>query len=275
MGRLRVESNREGKLIVVLAGWLGCTQRILGKYADMYESLGYSTISIIAPPFVVVEASMEEESRSMQKLAKELLHRLASQENERRINVVFHSFSNGGCFLYEQLRIILQKIGGIVVMKGSRRAVLISIIGAIFDSCPAYYSGDQSDTEGLKRAMKYTSNFYQCSFWFQSLFRTSFQNKKNIDRAKTYWNRMRNNCSLVPELYCYSDVDDLAPPTKLLKLIEFRKKANPHVLSVLFEHSSHCCHLFTQPYMYSLVVSSFVDLCKERSTHQVGHRNML
>ena len=262
-------------LIVVLAGWLGCTDRALDKYARLYQGLGYSTLSVIAPPMTVIEASMQEYSPFMHQLANQVLCQLISskisvdkQTNNNRdfvIYLVFHSFSNGGCFLYEQIRLILQgRSRSLKQVNTGASNVKIRMIGAVFDSSPAYYFIDKDgNIEGLERAMKYASKFDRIKFWFRNIFHATCDKEQHIMRARKYWDRMRNSSVLFPELYCYSDNDELAPYFHLNELIRYRKKSNSNVLATLFERSPHCCHLLTQPYMYSLVISNFLDLCQK------------
>ena len=240
---------------VVLGGWLGCTPRALSKYSALYQGAEFILIeAVIAPPTSILQASRMEDAPLMREIALRIRHKLLSAQH-MLAGFVIHSFSNGGCFLYE------------IIKKSLYRRdfnLEIPLVGTIFDSSPAFYSG--ADETSLQRAMAFTSRLDRWQLWWRSLFETHEQKNTRILRAVNYWRWLREDQSPIPQLYLFSDVDDLAPLEPLTDLIEYRKKtfAAP-IFSCKFHMSPHCCHLLTQPYMYALVLRGFLNVCKSKS----------
>jgi len=279
-------SHHKGKMVfhVILAGWLGSTHRALDKYADLYRKMKFCRCivhPVIAPPMSVFEASLVEDNSShMRNLAMSLVDRVSSwmeggegcveEASQAEKLVIFHSFSNGGCFLLEQFRNLMCS------------TVNIRIVGTIFDSSPAFYSNNDVFYGGqLSRAMQYTSWFDRMRLrlylsgraWRRRKIGLKFEEEVK-ERARTYWRRMLEHgtsCTSSPndpepELYLYSNVDSLCPMKPLELLIRHRSNEVKHqrrryVMKVLFDKSPHCCHLRTQPHIYELSVKNFVEFC--------------
>jgi len=269
---------------IVLAGWLGCTERKLEKYASLYKSVvdtsnsaavkndpdvsGITTIhTVIAPPKAVIEASMMEDSPSIRNLVLHVLEEIMAVENRgvkntSRHNVIFHAFSNGGCFVYEQFRDIL--VQSSISGNQENRYRRVKVIGVVFDSCPASYRGGYIRGQGLERAMMYTSKLEQIYLRLLFLFTKKSDYKVYVDRAAKFWNRMQSNFDFsIPELYLYGSLDTLAPFEPLYDLVKYRQKmTNLPILSILFEKSPHCCHILSQPHTYEIAVKNFFYLCQ-------------
>ena len=288
------DSDHKSKTVfhVILAGWLGSTHRALDKYADLYRKMKFCRCivhPVIAPPMSVVEASLVEDDLShMKNLAVSLVDRVSSwmeggegegcfeEVSQAEKLVIFHSFSNGGCFLLEQFRNLMYSTGNSPCGKNIR------IVGTIFDSSPAFYSNNDVFYGGqLSRAMQYTSWFDRMRIrlylsgraWRKRKMGVKFEEEVR-ERARTYWRRMLEHgapCTSSPndpepELYLYSNVDSLCPIKPLESLIrhrsnEVKHQRRRHVMKVLFDKSPHCCHIRTQPHIYELSVKNFLEFC--------------
>lgn len=123
------------KPLAVLAGWLGCHPKSLRRYQELYESLGWQTIVVIASPIAVIDATIRlyvddsEENNEDEKECDDDVNSPSSSRNQNgelatmedlawkvlcdvqqslsdhpsTDQFTFHVFSNGGCFLWESV----------------------------------------------------------------------------------------------------------------------------------------------------------------------------
>jgi pimeloyl-ACP methyl ester carboxylesterase len=134
------KASRGPPPLVVLLGWLGCQPKSLRRHRELYASLGVDSLVYIAPPYCIVEQvfapahepivipkewpnipSRVDESNSsssnyryttVQEIAWGILqdvhHRFQDYPAFSRPPYFYvHAFSNGGCFVWEQIRRIL------------------------------------------------------------------------------------------------------------------------------------------------------------------------
>lgn len=121
------------KPVVVIAGWLGCQIKALAKYVELYESIGFVVMTVVATPYMVSNTAQTLASSraatsattsatsattsplshsipSIHDLAHQIIQKL--QSNSQYCNcteIFFHVFSNGGCFLWEAIYGILSE----------------------------------------------------------------------------------------------------------------------------------------------------------------------
>ena len=265
-----------GRPLVVIAGWLGCQPRSLRRYEALYRKLGFGVATVvIATPRMVVKSSteylpkiqvpnqwpsFEYPSHTMQGLAWDALRQVHASQCSV---VLFHVFSNGGGFFWEQVKRILQKrdeenINANIKLKSIRSKVA----GVVFDSCPAKYSPTNRNT--LLDALSHCTWSERIGAYAQLVSQMSRLNLQDREeRAKEYFMGMRNDAWNVPQLYLCSKDDALTPYGPLRELVRHRQDmfGEERVLLCEWESSPHCCHLLQHPIEYEAAVSTFVNQC--------------
>jgi esterase/lipase len=68
----------------------------------------------------------------------------------------------------------------------------------------------------------------------------------------------------VPQLYIYSEADDLVPPQDIEAFIELSKKFSKDIHELKFLDSKHVAHFKTHPKQYSERVLSFIEYCTNK-----------
>jgi hypothetical protein len=273
--------------VAVLLGWLGCQPKNLRRFVDVYNSRGWDSIIRVASPESVIAAIQEGpgssqlgshinmQSRSgylqppvltkdMCLQAFDILHELQSRKCPQ---YVVHVFSNGGCFLWEWIaHMLVQQHQSIAWndISVDVRALRDRLIGSIFDSSPANYEGRPI---GIVAAL-------------QHITPTTEKNRlieiaKNVDASRVnkrhdeFWNKMTYDRQLgVPELYLYSENDQLAVHKPLQKLIQNREEVvgKENVFAHNFIDSEHCAHLLKYPKQYDFELGKFVAICSSKHT---------
>lgn len=223
--------------VVILAGWLGCQPRSLRKYEALYKQLGLQVVIRIATPRMVVEASHSSPYQqdplpgSIQSLAWEI-HGIT----DKNPCWFFHGFSNGGSFLWEQLRTIAQHTGG------------TRPVGVIFDSSPAnYYNHDN-----LSKAVSYCAWSERTHLFLKKLWGGSKMTQERQQRALQFWTRLRQDTWNVRQLYLCSRDDDLTPFEDLKELVDERKgiHGEDRIMLRVWQSSPRCAHLLFHPVEY-------------------------
>ena len=262
-----VERNRP---IVILAGWLGCHPKNLQRHVQMYDRMGYSSLIRIGSPDSVVNA-MVHGPPSIHTEIGDTLDNVNGHHNSSELKLfafstlqhiqqlkpnhfIIHVFSNNGCFFWEWIRYMLYH--------QSSYNLQYKLIGIIFDSAPAYYFGK---IDGLLSALEYVGD---------KVYRDEMITAaKAIDpnrvkrRHKEFWDSLRcdeDASSNIPQLYLYSDCDELASVKHLEKLIAYRQQLTDRkerIHRCKFVGSSHCGHLKKHPTLYENAVQNFLEYC--------------
>lgn len=269
--------------LVVLFGWLGCQPKFLRRYEAFYQKSGCHVISRIARPYVIVKTvfasnelniprsfprKMTEHPQSVQDEAWRVL---AEIDESDAPYVFFHVFSNGGCFVWEQIRQILDlsedkspKMDD--VPEPVRRAlarIRQKTSGVIFDSCPA------EKLELIHLAMNYCTfserleTLTKTGFDYLLLpYRTQLQDTAKM-RAKQYMTNLREDPWNLPQLYLYSMDDQLAPYEAIENLVHERQlmHGKDRIFRRVWSKSGHCAHILHHPEEYQTAVTSFVERC--------------
>jgi Eukaryotic protein of unknown function (DUF829) len=267
-----------GRPVVVLAGWLGCQPKSLRRYEALYQTFGFGVVSRIATPLMVVMAARtnhgttrRERSSSrrgnwqpattttttMQELGWDVVETLLHSQCSL---VIFHGFSNGGCFLWEQIKNILNTTPDDHDTNIILQSLRSKIVGVVFDSSPAYFH--PKDHNKLDDALQYCR-------WQERLQITLHQWMHPVrpqdatTRATTYWEKMRNDPWEIRQLYLYSTDDALTPYQPLEELIHHRQQlfGTHRILAKSWISSPHCTHLMTHQDDYQDAVTSFLHLC--------------
>lgn len=259
--------------LVILAGWLGCTEKSLERYKKLYRSLGVNDVLVRIPsPTAIVMSALyppnsldrNNQFESMDNVAKEIVEEL---RYKTYTHVIIHVFSNGGCFLWEAISELLKNQQS----STSYATLKAKISGIVFDSAPADFSTKNSSAL-LYKAISYCNERDQLhlkTYLNDRISQNGVEEEMQLqqNRAKDFWGRMKC-CDLdvnvnVPHLYIFSKDDKLTPYGSLMKLIEHRKvsfdRDQTHVL--MFERSSHCRHLDLHPKDCTASISAFLLGC--------------
>ena len=166
-----------GRGVVVLAGWLGCHSRNLCRFSEMYNQMGIKSLIRISSPRSVVDAMTEGPSSSSSQSSEMInlaINTLKELQSLQPPFIIFHIFSNNGCFFWEWIRYLLfdNEQDSISSANIDVQGLRQKIVGVVFDSAPAYYDGK---VHILQSALDYVSpeterNHYKIS---QSKCRTT------------------------------------------------------------------------------------------------------
>jgi hypothetical protein len=236
------------KLVVVLSGWLGCQRRNLRRYESIYSDLGADVFSYIATPRMVVAASHSSpyvqefavEKNSIQELAWEIVRTLRA-----RPKFLFHAFSNGGCFVWEQVSMILE----------AER--MNQPIGIVFDSAPSNYQKN----DNLSKALSYCTLEEQAEIQMEIQLGGSLMKEERLHRAKLFWEGLRDHKFSTKQLYICSRDDELTPFQDLEGLVKWRQKIHgtDSVWLKDWRSSPHCAHVISHPKDYIDTLECFVS----------------
>jgi len=133
------------------------------------------------------------------------------------------------------------------------------LIGVIFDSAPGYYDGRIDD---LQSALEYVSSNIER----KDLLTMTKTLEQNVVRQRfaEFWNGLSNDSTNIPQLYLFSQCDNLASSKHIEMLIEYRKDEigmKRKIWKHKFLDSDHCCHLLKYPQEYSKSIKEFLSFC--------------
>ena len=274
--------------LVILFGWLGSKTQSYRRYQGAYADLGCDVWCRIATPLMVVESTYKQvpltvprmwphhESSSsettMEGLAWSILAEIDASTHPM---VLFHVFSNGGCFLWDKIRSIFRLADGEreshsqmphtpQPVKRGLEVLRDRIIGVVFDSCPG------SDLHRLPDALKHCTFAEQLKVMFSSRYAFFHLASTQIEvesRAKEYMNSLTEDSWHLPQLYLYSEDDALAPSQSLDVLVNIRKKKHGSdiIWHKTWKESKHCSHFYHHPEDYREIISSFMKVCTQHS----------
>jgi len=249
------------KPLVVMGGWLGCQRRLLNRYISVYEQLGLRVLPIIPTPIAIVEATYAPRSRErsdqmeMELIALETISAIKSIDAPV---VMFHVFSNGGCFLWEYVRRILDATS---LNQGSNARLRKNIRGVVFDSCPAWFGDDASV---LARALDHCSEeerslvSRRCGPW---VFKGENHQLRQLrkERNKEFFNFMKEDQLDIYQLYLFSLDDGLSDQEKISDIIRYRAiNLRGPISSRSWSASAHCAHLMKHEKEYIEEIRDFV-----------------
>lgn len=248
--------------LVVLAGWLGCQPRYLRQYEMLYKTLGIDVVTYIATPRMVVSASRSSppflsEGSSPRNSIQALSWKVFRDVQERDV-WFFHAFSNGGCFVWEQLRRILQQNNN-DNSKERHVAEVIKPAGVVFDSSPANYQG----TDNLDQALAFCTWKDRAVVRIESLLGGASMKQTSQERARLYWDGLVQDEWETRQLYLCSHDDELTCFEEVKKLVLYRqgKFGKDRVVLMDWLSSPHCAHILGHPDEYRESVASFVASC--------------
>jgi pimeloyl-ACP methyl ester carboxylesterase len=267
--------------LVVVTGWLGCQPKFLRRYNEMYQRTGCRVLNRIAPPHMILHSVYGVEPlilpvdwpkpevstvvpTSLQELAWEILLSIHHSESPA---VLFHISSNGGCFVWEQIRTILNEAAERnEKIPDNIRTYLMSIrermLGVVFDSSPCW------GLHRIEAALSYCTwqerlNLAVTAGFDYLLVGQPAKQKLIRSRNEFFWQSMRNDTWDLPQLYLYSQDDPICPFDELDELVRHRQRTfgRDRVWRITWESSPHCKHLVQNPDEYQAAVESFVEAC--------------
>jgi len=295
------------KPLVILVGWMGAQVSHLKRYKELYESLGCNAWTIIPPVATIVDycslspqdlrdrinklsnvqetaqvsnKSTEDENpwpddkhTCMKSLAVDLVAQLDTYFESAsyfKPRFLFHLFSNGGYFLWDQMQLMAENINSGNPNFGRCRA---RVAGIVFDSCPAYFG---KTTPGLSEVIKACPDNDLRAFTARQNQKLSLQHENlalkewcvemEHNRALQIWNRALASRLDVPQLYLYSRQDMATSFAQLHKLVEYHKlkqseqqKETDFVKQVIFDDSPHCQHYRKYPDLYKQSIIEFLS----------------
>lgn len=272
--------------LVVIGGWLGCKPKHLKSYEKLYKSLGFDSLAVIASPLCVIDATLHRQNSSqieipslkqwlsnsydnsyypncddkIQALAWKVLRDIHNSQAEE---FIFHSFSNGGCFLWESMCNILQ-------LKDSKdcnprvSAVLERLHdkckGLVFDSCPAWFGAKEGTPSKLWQALQYCSKEEKERVHLAYGDRINTTTKETMHRSLEYFENLLTFPLDIPQLYLYSKDDNLAKHEYISKIIDTRRRRQKKpVFKQIWEKSIHCRHLLEHRDDYQTALKVFLQ----------------
>ena len=274
----------ETKGVVIMYGWLGSKPSQVEKYAKLYQDRGCTVVYDIAPFKDAVVRNPESldavASRSAIKAADiikeiETEKAKASPTNTtEEIPVLLHYFSNGGAFVAERLRHLINeaKTQDVVQEDNCRKEsdkdakVSLKMISdrlyekgyEVVDSAPAdIHENLQKDViesaisnQYLQIAVKKAAQIHQFIF--------NFFGMSHEKMRANFWNNMVENDLCLRQAFIYSANDRIADPKMIDQLVEARKTRGIDVISTRFEESDHVSHFRHYPEEYSNLVDQVI-----------------
>jgi hypothetical protein len=277
---LSLPNNGESaRAIVVLIGWWGAEPPQMEKYAAIYTDMQCATLTGVANNRAILTKDDEALRQYAQKGLIDVSRLL--QENNK-LPVIFHMFSNGGGFVWEQMERLLEHPDNQNYLHSNQSGEKIdteatplhsntnlslvrkNVRGQIFDSCPVYptmktamavleLSGIAKQSLLLLVVLKVRMLIF---FVLESM--RNFVCRKN-HRLIGYWNQLLNSDLCGHQAFIYSTSDTATDPSHLQEFIATRQQQPDAKISVLkLQDSEHVQHFRQHPYLYTQFVQKFV-----------------
>jgi Eukaryotic protein of unknown function (DUF829) len=274
---------------------LGSQPKSLRRYEELYKAIGFAIVlTRIAPPYAVVQSvfqhplepiqlpsgwpnhcSVQHNSiTTIQDIAWDILREV---HNEDCSAFYFHAFSNGGCFVWEQLRRILLAPSNEHGSNGSpsneqitltsETADILSSVreklaGVAFDSCPI------AEFNRVDEALNHCSSTERaaveryCGLDYMHMKDDPELQARVQRRINSYVSGLRDDPLRIPQLYLYCRDDPLAPAPFIDDLVQHRSDiaGSDQVIRRVWDNSMHCSHLLKHSQEYTGAVEAFVEL---------------
>ncbi|KAK3253534.1 hypothetical protein CYMTET_37219 [Cymbomonas tetramitiformis] len=245
------------KLNILLLGWAGCNLKNLGKYEDVYRSMGHTTLPYTEHCQIgIQEFRVHSTLRKHARIVCDKIMKLHKEDSE--ISIVCHVFSNGGGMLWAEIcrQMSLQN-------QSSFR-----FAGLIFDSCPGelvniknmwnfFYESQRS--EAVRAIFYLLTPLFAFLFFVFYAFTGQFMQRYNFDAA--YFDNWLKYPFLkqTPALFLYSKDDILIPSTTVEDMIRRQRLAGVATTVKSWKHSTHVQHLRRHPKEYIEEVTHFLN----------------
>lgn len=276
-------TSEKSSSLVVIGGWLGSRPKQLKRYEELYNSLGFDTLPVVASPLSVVGSTLHLQSSHRNKIGiptstywYEPAVQLVSEDNlqdlawkilrciytSRAEIFIFHSFSNGGCFLWESVcRALLQKSNTNCDRETTEilEKLYRKCKGVVFDSCPCWFDPRPGSSSRLWEALQYCSieERQRVISVYGARIKTTDNDVAN--RNKEYFQYLATVPLDAPQLYLFCKNDELCNHEQISKIIETRRsRQNYPIMEQVWDESIHCNHLRVHRDDYTKAVKDFV-----------------
>ena len=169
-----------------------------------------------------------------------------------------HIFGKGGTYVYRYLTELVHR---------DKKYWHINIKGSIFDSGPGKYKflGE------LKEAMAYAAGRFQvvriiiALYFFVYLLGRALVDKMRRSplRQHDIHDAIKNDPSKSPQLYLYSNADQMTTADDVTEIVKYRRENGRAVQSVCWEDTEHVHHFNEHRETYIKHCYDFMDMCME------------
>ena len=225
--------RESSKPLVVLVGWTHARQEHMGKYAAVYQKLGYPTLSLA--PSVFHTLNIYSSDRYSKKVSTVL-------NNSYSGPFILHLFSGASTILLPRFTQLAKKFEN------------IQLKGVIFDCGPSKFTKEAA-IAAVKQiffppALTYYAA-YSC-FVFSAMVRGT-KMRKELDET------FKRPVLSVPQLCLYSDIDPVLPVASVENYMEKQKGLGRDVEGILFKGATHVRLLQAEPDKYTEQIKSFLQ----------------
>ncbi|KFM29155.1 Transmembrane protein 53 [Auxenochlorella protothecoides] len=234
--------------LVVLMGWVGASDRALGKYARVLADWGYPSVRSVVPTAYVLCG----QAGACDAWAQSMLDFMHDQGLVQGRPLVLYAFSNGGAAIVASMARICRS-------EDRYKSLWPRVAACIFDSAPAQGSPAMRHRvlntivpPGLSRTA-----------W---ALRLHWQNLKDMMSSRSFqddfWTEMLNLGSAPPHmplLYLYSADDPLTDAAKLDALLAQKRALGHDVTARRWASSPHVMHFKDHPEEYLARLSAFLQ----------------
>jgi hypothetical protein len=255
---LQPKKNGSGPSLIVLCTWMSANRKHISKYTAQYRQKYPSTeLLVIESSIADIVYRTNKSQRHRIRLARDILtsHLTATNNNQRKPQVLLHVFSNGGAQAAVQLATSLAP---------ETRPQAFSAI--IFDSCPGeatYQRSHQAMSHSLPKSLParvfgpLLIHLTLCLFYL-AIFVCRFESV--LTRSRKCLNDPEMFGTTVPRVYVFSKADELVPWRDVESHAEDAgRKGYGEVRRVLFEDSAHCAHAMAHKEEYWGAVEGVVE----------------
>lgn len=252
----------------VLLGWVGARIENLHKHAALYKALGYSVIRAVAP----VRTVFAVRRTKMRMFTLAVMRVVHADKRLNRGGVVWHFFSNGGAYCAAHMASLFERAekrgregegGGpengeestmkeMAVVQEIRRTVA----AVVFDSAPCYpHAGSAgralSLAVGLPRGGMGEATVRLAYELVGSALGSDGRVDEDEKSGAAFWRRMLSADFGCPELYAYSESDELLDVARLDALVDARRADGRSVHVLRVARARHVAVLRDAPLRYA------------------------
>ena len=199
---MRTWAPKSGKpTLVILIGFLGCTESIMAKYSRVYREAGTESVVEILPSIASMLLAHQGwrggGSRSVRQVCDLIEHRASDAE------IIVHLFSNNGFVFF-----------GSCLLAQPGLSKLVSAV--ILDSAPCYITSDVAAT-GLISATQRVEAAAAGKRRLRKVIKAGvWPLVRVLDRRQAaVWRAWQQHCPAAPHLFLYSAADGVVPPAEI------------------------------------------------------------
>ena len=180
------------------------------------------------------------------------------QENSGSSPILCHAFSNGGCSgissLFASVREGKSSSGALSEKAGLYMAAVEAVSAWVFDSCPAFLKTDGSPGRALAVGIPNPVVAWVAEASLNALL-GFLVTCCDPTVPQQFWDAFVHAPTQAPQLYIYSDSDDLTDSGYLDALLPQRRAAGVPAHAVKLQESPHVTHLRKAPRAYRTAVA--------------------